>query len=226
MKKTPLLKWTWMTLAAAVCAPLVPDAVAEPAQASQADSFVASTAVATHWRKGGSTTTPFPDVYMAKFDQLADLLVDSGIRHIRDTGSSDDFIKRIQWLADAGVKSIITIHPAAGLRPDPNYWAAGEAYGNATTPVYNIDDFIRKAGRDTVAFVEMNNELDSASQRAATRWHPGDTATLSDDPASDSYYINYIKAATASAKARLAADPPSRTFRSSGHLFKHRSRRR
>ncbi|OAM89152.1 putative Ig domain-containing protein [Termitidicoccus mucosus] len=209
MKKTPLLKWTWMTLAAAVCAPLlpVPDVVAEPAQASQADSFVASTAVATHWRKGGSTTTPFPDVYMAKFDQLADLLVDSGIRHIRDTGSSDDFIKRIQWLADAGVKSIITIHPAAGLRPDPNYWAAGESYGNATTPVYNIDDFIRKAGRDTVAFVEMNNELDSASQRAATRWHPGDTATLSDDPASDSYYINYIKAATASAKARLAADP-------------------
>jgi sugar lactone lactonase YvrE len=183
------------------------NAAAAPEPATHSDAFVASTAVATHWRKGGSTTSPFPDVYMAKFDQLADLLVDSGIRHVRDTGGSDDFIKRIQWLADAGVKSIITIHPAAGLRPDSNYWAAGEAYNNATTPVYNIDDFIRKAGRDTVAFVEMNNELDSATQRAATRWRPADTATLSDDPESDFYYINYIKAATASAKARLAADP-------------------
>jgi sugar lactone lactonase YvrE/fibronectin type 3 domain-containing protein len=209
MKKTHPAKLAWTLPAAALCACIitVPQVAAAPAPATHSDSFVASTAVATHWRKGGSTTSPFPDVYMAKFDQLADLLVDSGIRHIRDTGSSDDFIKRIQWLADAGVKSIITIHPAAGLRPDPNYWAAGEAYGNTVTPVYNIDDFIRKAGRDTVAFVEMNNELDMASQRIATRWHPGDTATLSDDPASDSYYINYIKAATASAKARLAADP-------------------
>ncbi|AWI09961.1 putative Ig domain-containing protein [Ereboglobus luteus] len=195
IKQTP--RTIWLTVVAALCAGTIAPLAADPVQAVQADAFVASTAVATHWRKGGSATNPFPDVYMTKFDELSSLVIDSGIRHIRDTGSTPDFIKKIQMLSDAGVKSIITIHPAAGIRPNSLYWAAGAAY--------SVDDYVRVVGRDVIAYLEMNNELDMASQRSATYWRPNDTVTLSDDPESANYYINYIKAATADAKASLAA---------------------
>jgi sugar lactone lactonase YvrE len=144
---------------------------------------------------------------MRKFDELSDMLIDSGIRHIRDTGNSDDFIKKIQKLSDAGVKSIITLTPSSGLRPDSSYWATAPAYNNASTSVYNIDNFIRKVGRDAIAYVEMNSGLDTQARRSATLWHAADTSPLSDNPSSEFYYINYIKEATAFTAASLRADP-------------------
>ncbi|MDR2674851.1 MAG: putative Ig domain-containing protein [Opitutaceae bacterium] len=194
---------------AILCACANTTAIAGPVQARQADAFVASTAVVTQWSKpdASGSLNPCPGVYMNKFDELFDLLIDSGIRHIRDAGNSDDFIRKIQKLSDAGVKSVITLTPAAGLRPDDSCWAQAPAYNNTATAIYNIDDFIRKAGRDAIAYVEMNGSLDTQGSRDATRWHSGDTETLSADAASEFYYIDYIKAATASVKARLAADP-------------------
>ncbi|MDR2676402.1 MAG: hypothetical protein LBC18_16460, partial [Opitutaceae bacterium] len=208
MKKTPPVKSPLAALAAVICICANPEpAPAAPVQASGADDFVASTAVVTQWAKPDANNKAYVGVYMSKFDELSGLLIDSGIRHIRDTGNSDDFIKKIQRLADAGVKSVITLSPAAGIRPGPDYWAQAPKYNNASTSIYNIDDFIRRAGRDAVAYVEMNSSLDTAARRSATFWHPSDTATLSDSPSSEFYYINYIKAATATVKARLAADP-------------------
>ncbi|WP_152032882.1 putative Ig domain-containing protein [Ereboglobus luteus] len=207
MKKTYSKTTPWMCLAtfACVCASFAPRAGADPVQAAPSDSFVASTAVGTRWNKEGNDTRTYPDIYKKQYDALADLLIDSGIRHIRDSGTSEDFIKKIQRLADAGVKSIITIAPDAGLRPDSTYWAQEAEYLNSIGPVYNISDFIKKAGRDVVAYVEMNAKLDT--RFASTYWRAGDAEPLSNDPASIYYYANYIKAATASTRAALDADP-------------------
>ncbi len=207
MKKQYSKKNTWICLVGMLCASIhtAPRVIAEAVQAVQSESFVASTAVATRWNKEGNDTRTYQDIYKKKFDELADLLIDSGIRHIRDTGTGDDFMKKIQRLADAGVKSIITLAPETGLRPDSTYWAQEAQYINSTGPVYNIADFIRKAGRDVVSHVEMNSKLDT--KLATIRWRADDTDPLSSDPASLNYYVNYIKAATASTKAALAADP-------------------
>lgn len=193
--------------AAVLCACFhsAPRAHAEPVQAAPADSFVDTTAVNTRWNKEGNDTRTYQDIYKKQFDALADLLIDSGIRHIRDTGTGEDFIKKIQYLADAGVKSIITMAPETGLRPDSSYWAQDAQYINSTGPVYNIADFIRKAGRDVVSHVEMNSKLDT--KFTTIRWRGSDAEPLSGDSASPNYWVNYIKAATASTKAALAGDP-------------------
>ncbi|HEY0945866.1 MAG TPA: hypothetical protein VGD81_11390 [Opitutaceae bacterium] len=161
---------------------------ATPAAANEADAFVASTAVATHWR--------FNNVYL-NYPALSEKLIDAGIRHSRDTGTGRDYIAKLQKLADAGVRNIVTIHPAAGTRPNAAYWA--------NPPALAINDYVRLAGRDVIAFAEMNNELDMPSQQAATYWR-NLNEPLSADPASAYYFVNYARAATADAWAQLAGD--------------------
>jgi hypothetical protein len=112
-----------------------------PVPAIEADRFVGSTAVATHWR--------FGNIYQ-NYDALSEKLIDSGIRHLRDADTDPDFIARVQKLSDAGVKSILTLHPAGGTRPNSSYWAVA--------PGLAIDDYVRAVGRDVIAYAEMNNE--------------------------------------------------------------------
>ncbi len=170
---------------------------AAPTPAIEADRFVASTAVATHWR--------FNNVYMTNYVELADKLIDSGIRHSRDTGTDRAYVAKIQKLADAGVKNIAMVHPGSGTRPNTNYWA--------NSPAYTIDQYVHVAGRDVVAFVEMNNELDMVSQQSGTYWYtavpPATPEPVSNDPGSSFYYADYLQAATAHTWTQLSshADP-------------------
>ncbi|HYD85156.1 MAG TPA: hypothetical protein VEA63_13920, partial [Opitutus sp.] len=70
------------------------------------------------------------------------------------------------------------------------------------SPVYNIDDYVHAVGRDVIAFVEMNNELDMTSQQANTYWH-NLSEPLSNDPVSPYYYADYAQAATADTWSEL-----------------------
>lgn len=162
-------------------------AFATATPAIEADRFVASTAVATHWR--------FNNVYQS-YAALSDKLIDSGLRIGRDTGTGSDFVAKVQKLSDAGVKSILTIHPASGSRPNSSYWA--------NSPARNVDAFVTQFGRDVVNYVEMNNELDGPSQQAATYWHTT-SEPLSADSSSPYYYVSYVQAATADTWTQLAA---------------------
>lgn len=71
-------------------------------QAASADQFVESIGVCTHWNY---TPTPYRQAYT----QVRQLLVDSGIRHVRD-----GLTPRVQELGQLGITTDVLVGPAMG----------------------------------------------------------------------------------------------------------------
>lgn len=116
---------------------------AAPEQARSADSFVDSIGVNTHWTY---MDTPYGSAYA----KVKDLLVQSGIRHVRG-----DF-NRVQDLAKSGVKTMVGVSPGHNENGDIH-------------TVEKIRDQIKAAnqGLPGIDWVEGPNEPDLFWQKTA-----------------------------------------------------------
>ncbi len=157
---------------------------AAPVTAASANDFVNSIGVNTHW---GYTDTQ----YYLNYSTVKQKLIALGVRHIRDSGSSDDVIAKMKDLAGAGIKTNYIESPASGVRPNSTYWVHPPSANN---PGYNIVDFVKKVGTNAIESVEVLNEIDLFYNNYY--WHPGDTAQINNDQNSPLYWVNYATSVT------------------------------
>jgi len=169
---------------------LIPAAEATPETAKSADSFVDSMVVNLHLQY---YNTPY-----GNYSNVKQKLVALGIRHIRDGGSSDDFITKIKDLAASGIKTNYLLSPAAGVAPNSSYWVQ--------PPGYTINDFVKnKVGSNAIDSVEILNEIDLFYYNYT--WHPNDTDNVNNDPNSPLYWKPYVESITKDTWTALKSDP-------------------
>ena len=185
MKKTGL-KWLGALALLPLCCS---SAQAAPVAAKQADSFVGSVGVAGHWGKA--------NVYSTQYPALRDKLVESGIRVMRSNSTNPTVINQIRELGGLGIKTLATIDPIDGTRPNSNYWA------NPANPTYNIVDYLKYVGVQHFAAVEANNELDLFY---SGKYWRNTSEPLNNTPSSPFYYAKYLKASVPDAYNALKAD--------------------
>jgi hypothetical protein len=154
--------------------------------ATKADSFVNSTGVATHWSYSS---------YVAVMPQLIQLLIDSGIRHIRDGGAhwlDPLFIE----LADHNIHTNLVVDPNLGTVPNSTYWCnefgrPRSAIGlGGLPPCFDLIQWLDQIGPNVVDSVETLNECniycggmywlatDPASHRPRLMFDPTNTFWL------------------------------------------------
>ena len=160
-------------------------------RAKSADSFVDSIGVGTHW---GYPDSP----YGSKYNAVKQKLVELGVRHVRDSGSSDVIIGKMKQLASVGIKTTFILDPNLGVAPNSSYWV--------NPPSYNVHDFVlKKVGTNVIDAVEILNEIDNFYRYVT--WHPGDTAKVNDDPKSPLYWLPYVRSVTKDTWKALKSDP-------------------
>lgn len=160
-------------------------------KAKSTNSFVDSICVATHL---GYTDTSYGTKYSVVKQKLADL----GVRHLRDSGSSDEIVGKMKELASVGIKTTFMLDPNLGIAPNSSYWVK--------PPSYNIHDFVlKKVGTNVIDAVEALNEIDLFYDNYY--WHPGDTAKVNNDPNSPLYWLPYVRSITKDTWTALKSDP-------------------
>jgi hypothetical protein len=159
-----------------------------PVQATSADAFVDSVGVDTHWG--------FPAYGGSNYNSLMTLLINSGIRHIRDGGIPG----AMNVLVGHGIHETMVIDPTHGIIPNGNYWSA--APPQSTYDVAQYLKTVMPAG--SVDALEMPNELDIFY--SMYKWHPNDTSTLSANPSSPIYYGAYGEAVTKDSWQAIKSD--------------------
>lgn len=182
------------TTAAPMLNGLTPALYAAQVKAKTANAFVESMCVVTHL---GYPDTPYGSNYKGVKQKLVEL----GIRHIRDGGSSADFIAKIKELGAVGIKTTFTLDPRIGVAPNSSYWVKA--------PSYYINDFVKnKVGTNAIDSVEVLNEIDLFhDQNGGYYWHPGDTEKLNNDPKSPLYWKTYAESVTKDTWKALKSDP-------------------
>ena len=167
------------------------EALAIPVTAKSADDFVESICVNTHW---DYQDTP----YQSNYDGVKQKLLELGIRHVRDGGSSSNAIARMKDLASVGIKTTYIMNPNNGVAPNTAYWVSN--------PAYYINDFVKnKVGTDAIDAVEISNEIDLNYNDFY--WHPDDTERVNNDPTSPLYWIPYVRSLTQDTWNALKSDP-------------------
>jgi len=188
-----------VTLLSSAAAPLINGvtsiANADPLPARSADAFVDSIGVNTHW---GYSDTP----YGSKYSTVKQQLINLGIRHIRDSGSSDDTIAKMKELAAKGIKTNYILSPYSGVRPNSTYWVNPPAVNK---PGYNIVDFVKLVGTNVIDSVEILNEIDIFYN--SYYWHLNDTTQVNNDPNSSLYWVNYARSVTQDTWSAMKNDP-------------------
>lgn len=171
-----------------------PAPVTDSNTALPANALIDSMCVATHW---GYLDTPYGSNYKGVKQKLVEL----GIRHIRDGGSSDDFIAKIKELGAVGIKTTFVLDPQTGVAPNPSYWVKA--------PSYYINDFVKnKVGTNAISAVEVLNEIDLFhDQNGGYYWRPGDREKLNNDPNSRFYWKTYAESVTKDTWRALKSDP-------------------
>ena len=161
--------------------------------AKSADAFVNSICVNTHW---GFADTPYGSQYNAVKQKLVEL----GIRHVRDSGSSADVIAKMKELARLGIKTNYIINPKDGVAPNSSYWV--------NAPSYKINDFVKnKVGTNVIDAVEILNEIDIFyNLNGGYYWHPGDKQKLNNEPNSPFYWLSYARSVTKDTWTALKSD--------------------
>jgi hypothetical protein len=181
------------TLVSTTLAPLVsgltPAAEAATVNAKRADAFVDSMCVNTH--------LPYLDTVYGNYAGVKQKLLELGIRHIRDGGTTTDVITKMKDLAAAGIKTTFILDPRSGVAPNSSYWV--------NSPAYNIKDFVKnKVGTNVIDAVEVPNEMDL--NYSNYYWRPGDTQKLNDNPNSPLYWVKYMESITKDTWNALKSD--------------------
>ncbi len=169
---------------------LTPAAEAATVNAKRADSFVDSMCVNTHLR--------YLDTVYSNYAGVKQKLVELGIRHIRDGGTSNDWIAKVKDLSTQGIKTTILVDPHhLSLAPNSSYWTSG-------SPTY-ITDFVKKVGTNVIDAVEGLNEIDL--NYGNYYWRRGDQQKLSNEPNSSLYWGKYTQSITKDTWNALKNDP-------------------
>lgn len=170
---------------------------AAPIKAKRAYDFVDTICFNVHV---GYDDTP----YGSQYPLLKQRLVELGVRHIRDGDTKSWGVRRLQELADLGIKTTFIMGPRAGLVPNQTYWRNGSGQ--------TVVDFIKnEIGVDAVDAVEITNEIDLNIDNH--RWYANDTQSLSRDPASSRYWVSYIRALTKDTWTAINNDPATRNIK-------------
>lgn len=127
--------------------------------ATKADSFVNSTGVNTHWNYSS---------YIRVKPQLIQLLIDSGIRHIRDDASVHWLDPLFIELAEHNVRTNLVVDPNLHVVPNPTYWCnpnvvpkSAIGLGGGLPDCFNLVDWLDQIGPDVVDTVETLNECNN-----------------------------------------------------------------
>jgi len=160
-------------------------------QAKRADALVESMCVNTHWRY-------LDTVYGSEYQGIKQKLLELGVRHIRDGGTSDDFVGKLKQLASKGVKTTLVIDPHyISLAPNSSYWTKD-------SPTY-INPFVKKVGTNVIDAVEGLNEIDLNYENYY--WRRSDKQKLNDNPKSSLYWGKYARSVTKDTWNALKKDP-------------------
>jgi hypothetical protein len=163
-------------------------------QASSTKAFLDSIGVATHFG-GGYSNTP----YRRQTSALIEILVQSGIRHIRDGGTyhDDDYRK----MAAAGIRINLVLDPKIAIIPTPEYWC--DKYGNKSCIL--TADYLKSLGPGVVDTVESLNEVNGYFR--GIKWHAGKNDVVTDVPGDPNRWINYAVAYTKDTCNAIHRDP-------------------
>jgi hypothetical protein len=186
-----------------------------PITAKSADFFVDSVCVNTHL---GYTNTP----YVQQYSTVKQKLVEMGVRHIRDGGSREDIIAKMQDLANVGIKTTYIMNPQDGVAPNSTYWAK--------SPNYTINDFVKnKVGLNVIDAVEILNEIDLFyNLHGGYYWRANDTQQINNDPKSPLYWAKYATSMTKDTWQALKSNPSTAHIKvigpSLGHTYNYINR--
>lgn len=163
-------------------------------QAASAAAFIDSIGVASHFG-GGYSSTP----YRKQTAELIQVLVNSGIRHIRDGGTyhNDDYKK----MAAAGVRITFVTDPKVAIIPTSEYWCNKNGYKSCIL----LGDYLKLLGPGVVDSVEGLNEINS--YYPGINWHAGQNDPITNVQDSPNYWMNYAGAYTRDTCNVLRNDP-------------------
>lgn len=172
----------------------IPSAQAVSVTAKRADDFIDSVCVNT---KLSYDPTP----YVKQFNTVKQKLIEMGVRHIRDGGTTRDWVfDRYKELAAEGIKTNYVMTPNSGVAPNSSYWVKGD--------YFQIRDLIKnKIGTDVIDSVEIANEIDLNYSQLYWR---NSSEPLNNNPASSLYWVKYITSLTKDTWNTLKSDPATK----------------
>ena len=170
--------------------PSQPPAPMTTVQAASTSEFLNSIGVQCHFDYSWTPYNNFPAVEA--------LLVQSGIRNIRDGGTSPTAVSSLQAVHNAGINVMYVMDAIGGVAPTSDYWTLPPHY---TLPTF-LEDVL---GTDTISAIEISNEIDIFY--GSKKWHPLDQNYLSNDPKASNYWGSYIQNLVQDTSAVVRQDP-------------------
>jgi hypothetical protein len=170
--------------------PSQPPAAMTTVQAASTSAFLNSIGVQCHFDYGWTPYNNFPAVEA--------LLVQSGIRNIRDGGTSPVAVSSLRAVHSAGINVMYVMDATGGVAPTSDYWTL--------PPHYTLPTFLENVlGTDTISAIEISNEIDIFYGQK--KWHPQDQDYLSNNPGASNYWGSYILSLVQDTAAVVRQDP-------------------
>ena len=170
--------------------PSQPPAATTTVQAASTSEFLNSIGVACHFDYSWTPYNNFPEVEA--------LLLQSGIRNVRDGGTNPTAVSSFRAVHNAGIDVTWVMDPIDGVAPTSAYWT--------TPPHYTLPSFLENVlGTDTISAIEISNEIDIFY--GSKKWHPLDQDYLSNDPKASNYWGSYIQSLVQDTSAVVRQDP-------------------
>lgn len=170
--------------------PSQPPAATTTVQAASTSEFLYSIGVACHFDYSWTPYNNFPEVEA--------LLLQSGIRNIRDGGTTPVAVSSFRALHNSGIDVTWVMDPVDGVAPTSAYWT--------TPPHYTLPSFLEDVlGTSTISAIEISNEIDIFYGNK--KWHPQDQDYLSNNPRASNYWGSYIQSLVQDTSAVVRQDP-------------------
>jgi hypothetical protein len=171
-------------------------------QAAPANEFLDSIGVVTHFN--------YPGYKRDHLEALKSLLIESGIRHIRDS----DFwpLPTFKSLALHGVRVTWVADPALGVVPNRAYWCNRNG---GPRDCFLLSDFLKtQVGPGVLDAIETMNEPDNFFGHY--KWHAEAPAALNGNKADSHYWKNYALGLTKDTCSVIHNDPALRYLKCVG----------
>jgi hypothetical protein len=170
--------------------PSQPPAAMTTVQAASTSEFLNSIGVQCHFDYSWTPYNNFPEVEA--------LLVQSGIRNIRDGGTSPTAVSSLRAVHNAGINVMYVMDATGGVAPTADYWTL--------PPHYTLPTFLENVlGTDTISAIEISNEIDIFYGQK--KWHPQDQNYLSNNPKASNYWGSYIQSLVQDTATVMHQDP-------------------
>jgi hypothetical protein len=170
--------------------PSQPPAATTTVQAASTSEFLNSIGVACHFDYSWTPYNNFPKVEA--------LLLQSGIRNVRDGGTSPVAVSSFRALHNDGIDVTWVMDPVDGVAPTSAYWTA--------PPHYTLPSFLENVlGASTISAIEISNEIDIFYSNY--KWYTQDQGYLSNNPRASNYWGSYIQSLVQDTSTVVHQDP-------------------